>query len=299
MSTVALPPKVTGLLDEVTRIENKLAEAAKLGGDQDLLQEVEDGLKEFRGIVADAVLKEAGQELAAGMAQAGKILEPVVEAPKPVEPGEDQKRLAGVDDEIKRIQAKIKAAEDHGADFSDVNQLNKDIAALDEPIKEAALAAARRELAEVEAELERIKEGRPDPEQDRGADGGPGSDGKDGKDGKDGEDGQDGGGGGGAAGDGDDADAKKNVKGKYSETAKKKEPLTIFVRSKRTVWAWSRANGRWLEQSFDSDLKEVKIITGGILAVAENGAALWDTFLGRWLGQLSVAPDSLEQGEAS
>ena len=64
------------------------------------------------------------------------------------------------------------------------------------------------------------------------------------------------------------------------------------------MWAWSRRDQQWVRQDFDSELIEVKLITGGILAIAQRGAALFDVLFGRWLTLLDTGGETLVEGDA-
>lgn len=74
------------------------------------------------------------------------------------------------------------------------------------------------------------------------------------------------------------------------------ESVCVYVRSDITVWAWDRRTQTWKEYSNGSGIVDVKLIKGGILAVAEQGAAIFDCGLGEWLTELSSAPEDLVEG---
>lgn len=291
-SEIKLPQPISDILDEVARVEEKLARAEKLGAPAQLLDEIGGGLAEFRGLAAAALAAEAQQELKDGRVAAQNFIAGKPEQ-KQVPPGEDQQRIAAVQEEMERIRAKLALARKHGAGQAVIGGIEKDLNALDRPIREAAVAAARRELREARDELERIERGLP-PRQQPPPKGGPGSGGAGGAGGPGG---GGSGGSGGSGGEGGGGDGKGL--GTVKDTEGKKEALTIYVRSARTIWAWDRSAGAWIPHGFDSDIKQVELISGGLLAVAEHGAALWDTFFGRWLGDLSVPGEELTAGEAS
>jgi hypothetical protein len=72
----------------------------------------------------------------------------------------------------------------------------------------------------------------------------------------------------------------------------------VYVKSDRTVWAWSRRDQQWIEEQFGSPLLDVKLISGGILAVAQHRAAIFDSLLGRWLVAIDTATEALVGGES-
>ena len=287
-----LPQPVREVLDQVAKIEKKKQAAEALGADAGQLGAIGEALDALKAAAVGALVQDAGQEQEAGADQAQKIVDGVAADPA-VALNAEQQRIAAAEAEIKRIREKLKKAKEYGANPGVLNGLEDDLAGMRRRMRRAVLAAARREIRELRAELNRIRRGLPP----RGAGNGPGS----GNGNTNGNKNGGGGGGGGAAGGGPSGGAGGGGQpvGRTVETEGKQDALTIFVRSERSVWAWSRSDRRWVEQAFNSDLKEVEIITGGILAVAEHGAALWDTYLARWLPMLSVPGQTLVEGDAS
>ena len=285
--TPQLPPDLGKLLDEVAVIEAKLSRVGDgvPTDDVDAAKEAFEGLK---GDVGLAMLEEARREIADAKAKANAIA--AGEARPAVDPGPDQKAIAEVEQELQRIRDKLAKARENDASDAQVKGIEAGLEQMKKALREAALAAARRELAEARKRAQDIKKGNIPPPPPPPNGGGPGpippmpnpA-----------------GGGGGNGGSDDDSDGSSGAGlGGATTTEEARDPLRIFVRSNDTVWAWSRRDQAWIRQDFDSELIEVKLIEGGIFAIAKMGAALFDVLFGRWLTLLDTGGETLIEGDA-
>lgn len=294
---VKLPGDVEGLLEEVKKLEKKHKEATALGADAAALGTIKEALSAMKSAVVEALVADAQAEMADGAKNAKKVVADAEDAQAGLSPdaaiplSEDQQRIKDAEEEIKRIREKMKKAQKLGAGAAQINGLEADLKGMKRRMRDAVLAAARRERDELRKELNRIRRGLPKPGAKNGPGGGkpvpPKTGGK----------GSGPGSGGGAIPAG--IQPGKAVGETIKTTEKAKDPLTIYVQSKDTVWAWSAHDAKWYAQKFSSDLVKVSLITGGILAISAHSAALWDTYLSRWLKVLDVPADALTDGEAS
>ncbi len=290
---IRLPNGLRELLDELKRLEKKKQAAAELGG-AGVAKAINGLIAELNEAVAAALGAEAKQEAADAGARAAKLADgrPIVAA------GEDQERVADAENEMQRIRDKLDKAKDLlGGNFppdvrDNVRRIERALPELVEDLGRAAVAAAERELKELKEDIDDLQAGRP-------RDGnGPGDRGKQGD--KDKDDDSNSGGGTPSAGAPSGSGGGANVDSiGDGGTRTEPKPLTIYVRSDRSVWAWARRSQVWVEQPFQSDIQEVKIIAGGLLVTATNEAALFDTAFGAWLGVLNVSPSQLIEGDAS
>jgi hypothetical protein len=302
---VALPSSIEELEKEKKRIEDKLKGAKERGVPQAQLDPIEAQLTRLKQQIANALVADAKREVQAAQDAAARVREgrPARGA---VAPGPDQQQLKKFDDEMERIRDKLGRARELGAGAGQVAPVLNALEGLKQKLREAAVAAARRELEALKKQIEDFKKGRPpapeqgpspkqkDPPPDDpnkkgggggGSGGGPGGGGSSGNGGS-----GDGSGGDDSAGDGKVLGAKI--------TDKAPEPARIYVQSEKTVWAWSRRDQTWVAQRFTAKIIEVKLITKGILAIAENGAAIFDTIFGEWLPELKSGSEKLTNGDA-
>ena len=294
---VSLPPDVAAMLRNVEEINEKRNAGLALGMDDNQLAAFDALLAELKPAVINALLQDAKREKDAAKAAAEKVAEGAPEKPTRPEPNADQKQIKQHEDEIKRIEDKLaKAAELGGSDLQ-IRQARDRLPGLKEELADAAIDAAEREIDALREAIERLQRGEPQPDPGKGNGPGPtptptpaptptptptptG------------------GGGGGAPVPGD-GDRDGDVVGQSRTTEKAQDAVTIFVRGARTVWAWHRGRGEWVPHAFASDIVEVKLIGGGIFAIAENEAVLWDTYFGRWLAPLASPAETLVEGKAS
>jgi hypothetical protein len=295
----SLPPSLVSLVEEAQRIEAKLKEAAQQAPAV-AIAPAQEGLKALKEGIARALAADAAREIA----KAGGAAKAIADGKAPVDPpapGADQKRIAAVEDEAKRIQQKAAKAAENGAKPGDLEPIDKGLQELKKAIAEAAVAAAKRELKAAKDEADAIKHGKPP--RPNGSNNGPGPQPQPQPDPPGGGGSSGGGAGAGAGGgtSGDAIDAGIPSTGQSVGKTQKGEPpkpSRIFVKSERTVWAWSRHEQAWVAQHFKSKLVDVRLIDGGILAIAEHGAALFDGAFGEWLPALDSGQETLTGGDA-
>lgn len=201
-------------------------------------------------------------------------------------------RLEELKKEMGRIRKKIALAEEMGVDSAVVagSSLNLDalremLEGLAKEVGRAAIAEARNEIKQAEDEAARIRDGK-GPKKAAGP-GDPDGDGHNGNGGN-------GNGGNGNGGNGNGGNGNGNGGG--SSSSGPPEPVCVFVRSDKLVWAWDRREQAWKRFSNGSEIVKVEFVKGGILAVAKAGAALFDCGLGVWLSELSSSPEDLVEG---
>ena len=192
-------------------------------------------------------------------------------------------RLKELLEEIGRIRDKIDLAEKMGVDSAVVDgsslsldALREMLAGLEKEVGRAAIADAREEIHRAEEEAGRIRDGK-GPKNPAG----PGD-----RDGDGGGDGNGNGGGGNGGGGGGGGGGSSGVP----------DPVCVYVRSDASVWAWDRREQAWKRFTNGSEIVAVEFVKGGILAVAETGAALFDCGLGSWLTELASTPEELVEG---
>lgn len=215
------------------------------------------------------------------------------------------RRIQELQAELGRIRAKLEHARENGVPERDVEDLVEGLPHLDRTVGEAAVAEAKREADRLAAEAQRIHEGRK-----RAGGNHPGNQDDEPDDmAEDDDDSGDGNGGGdGGEGDGDGEEEKKS----YCCCCcccyyKKKDPpmpasgssvpdaTCVYVQSATLVAAWSRPIQDWLVFDAQSEIVEVTFVTGGILAVGKQRAALFDCKLGIWL-KAYESPEELLDG---
>lgn len=225
-------------------------------------------------------------------------------------------RLKELLEEIGRIRDKIDLAEKMGVDSAVVDgsslsldALREMLAGLEKEVGRAAIADAREEIHRAEEEAGRIRDGKgpknPAGPGDRDGDGGGDGDGNGNADGNgNGNGGGNGGGGGGGDGNGNgggengggDGDGGNGDGGGGGGSGGVPDPVCVYVRSDASVWAWDRREQAWKRFTNGSEIVAVEFVKGGILAVAETGAALFDCGLGSWLTELASTPEELVEG---
>lgn len=287
--TVSLPKRLDDLDKEAQVIEEKSKKAKENKGDQAAIAALDEQIKALRASIAKALIEDAKREIKDAADEAKAIAQgkpPKVAVP----PGPDQKAIAESEEELERVKAKLAKAAEYGATPAQQHALDGQIAAMKKAIRDAALAAAKRELKEAKQKADDIKNGKGPPPPPNGN--GPG---------QQPDPPQGGGGGGGGSGSGGangGSDGSGTAAGKTA-SSKEPDPLRVFVKSERTVWAWSRRDQAWISHRFNSKLIDVKMISGGILAIAEHEAMIFDTLFGRWLTDLTTGNDTLVGGDAS
>ena len=316
--TITLPRKVQDVLDEIERIQKKIAALQKLGGDTA-------GTENFFQValkrITTQLAAEARAEIVAAEAAAERLNAPPPEQlPHARDPGvaanDDIERLEAIEKERARIREKLKHARRHtpaGEPTDLEDDAEADLAAMDKKIRRAARDAARREMRDLDREIEDIARGRPR-RNHRGPAGNPpppppppppddkkDADADDDKKGGGGSSG----GGGSASGDPGTIDVgtveteKGDTVGKRKEGNKEPAIPTIYVRNETKIWTWNARELVWLEMDFGAELVEVQTITGGLLAFSATRAALYDSYLGEWLPQLDVPGGVLNEAKAA
>ena len=207
------------------------------------------------------------------------------------------KRIEELEKERYRIQEKLKIAREYGVPEHRLAPLVEKLEAVDRLIGTAAREEAKRELRCLAEEARRIRDGRKKPGGNH-----PGNK-HDDPDDHDGDDDDDNG-----MDDGDTPDGngdKPNGDGNGGDKKKKcccccccpkpkpdKKPASgssvpdatcVYVQGPTTVAAWSRPRQDWVVFQAGSPIVKVVLVTGGILAVAERAAAIFDCKLGIWL----------------
>lgn len=279
---VKLPQPVQDVFDEVGRIRKKIANLGEIGAPAALVSMLNEALKLAMDEVNEHLAIEAKREiqLLGGMAQqVAQNLDP----DQAVEKNEDLEDLDEVEKEKKRIAEKLKVARKHRdglEDENDIRQLEKQVEDLDDDIREAAIAAAQRELEALKKKIDNIKNGEPDKDKGKG----PGATPTPTKDDKKPD-----------AASGDKNDEKDTDKDKALKAPK---VHTIYVRDKAKVWAWNPRTSDWVPMDFLSEIVEVKLIKGGILAFSPVRAAIYDGYVGVWLPALDLPGGALSKGDA-
>lgn len=209
-------------------------------------------------------------------------------------------RLKELLEEIGRIRDKIDLAEKMGVDSAVVDgsslsldALREMLAELEKEVGRAAIADAREEIHRAEEEAGRIRDGK-GPKEPAGP-GGRDGNGRGEADGG-GEGDGNGNGGGGNGGGGGDGDGGNGDGGGGGGSGGVPDPVCVYVRSDASVWAWDRREQAWKRFTNGSEIVAVEFVKGGILAVAETGAALFDCGLGSWLTDLASTPEELVEG---
>lgn len=204
-------------------------------------------------------------------------------------------RVNALKDELERINKKIETALEHGQTENDLRVVVRRRDELVSLIGEAAKEEARREIEIAKREARRLKQGKKKPGGNH-----PGNPDDDADD----QDDDDGNGGNGNGGNGDGGEHKKDCCCCCCE-AKEKRPASgssvpdatcVYVRTGTIVAAWNRGAQRWEEFDANSEVIKVSFITGGILAVGKDKAAIFDCKLGQWLAAYDPA-DALVDGE--
>lgn len=208
-------------------------------------------------------------------------------------------RVNALKDELERINKKIETALEHGQTENDLRVVVRRRDELISLIGEAAKEEARREIEIAKREARRLKQGKKKPGGNH-----PGNQDDDADDQDDDDDDDEGNGGNGNGGNGDGGGHKKDCCCCCCE-AKEKKPASgssvpdatcVYVRTGTIVAAWNRGAQRWEEFDANSEVIKVSFITGGILAVGKDKAAIFDCKLGQWLAAYDPA-DALVDGE--
>jgi len=207
------------------------------------------------------------------------------------------KRVQGLKEELERIRKKIELARECGLADGKIKELIELADDLKEPIGEAIEKEAQREAEALKEEAARIKKGRKMPGGNH-----PGNkdDCPDDTDDDDDDDDEDDGNG---NGNGNGDDKKKCCcccKPAPSPASGSSVPdaTCVYVRGETTVAAWSRAMQEWKVFDAGSPIVDVVMITGGILAVGERRAAIFDCKLGDWLAPYD-STETLQEGGGS
>lgn len=290
--TVELPKPVADLIAEVKRVQQKIATLKELNAPAGVIDQLSELLARAEREIAEAISEDAKRELAAlGQAAAGVAAGNAPLAPPgEVKPNAEQNAIRELLDEAERIRQKLKVAQENGAKPNDLKPIENELAKLKDAIRDAALAAAKREVDQAKKEAKNLEQGKPafpppkpKPKKDDGDD----------------DDSGGGGGGGGTGGNGGDDDDGGNVIGEIKEGNEIPDALRMYVRSENIVWAWSRFTQSWVEQKFNSKIIDVQLIDNAILVIAEHQAAIFDAGFGVWIALLDTGPATLLEGEAS
>ncbi len=212
------------------------------------------------------------------------------------------KRLAELEKERARIKEKLEIAEDYGVPEHKLRPLVEKLELIDKLIGTAAREEAKRELRCLAEEARRVRDGKKKPggnhpgnkhdepddddddDDDNDQNGNGGGNGDNNGSGNGDGNGHDGGGGGGkkqcccccCC-------AKPKSDKKPASGSSVPDATCVYVQGPTSVAAWSRARQDWVVFRAGSPIVKVVLITGGILAVAERGAAIFDCKLGIWL----------------
>ncbi|NKC17001.1 MAG: hypothetical protein GKR94_33835 [Gammaproteobacteria bacterium] len=187
------------------------------------------------------------------------------------------KRLEELNIEVERINKKLDMAQEFGLNEEDLGVVIRRLEELHDLIGDAAKEEARREINCAKKEARRIRDGRKKPGGNH-----PGND-DDEPDDKDDPDDPDGGDG------GDDekccccckctpAAAPSPASGSSVPDA-----TCVYVQTETTVAAWDRGQQRWEVFDAQSAIVKVTFISGGILVVGKDKAAIFDCKIGLWL----------------
>lgn len=313
-SKVTIPRPVQEVVDEVERIKAKIKQMQELGGDTSTTEGL---LEEAMPAILGELATEARYEII-GLKEQAQHLNHAVRPDKPdpnarnnaIQANEDINRLEGFEAERKRIEEKIKHAKRHaepGADTGPEDRLIEALKRMDRRIRDAARAAARKEIKDLNQDIDDLRRGKPKRDHVNGPGGkGPDTPDKPDDDDKDDDDQNNrrGGGGGGGSGSADDPDditaGDTGVRLKPGSKTKGEAPdlATIFVRSENTVFAWDARDLQWNPMEFPEELIEARKIDGGILAFSKSKAALYDTKLGEWLPTLMTEENVLSASVA-
>lgn len=219
-------------------------------------------------------------------------------------------RLIDLEIERDRIKEKLEIAKEYGVPGHRLQPLIEKLGQIEKLIGTAAREEARRELRCLAEEARRIRDGKKRPggnhpgnkndepddhddddDDDRDGSGGNPPDGNGGPD--------DGGGNGG----GEDkqkcccccCDKSKGEK-KPASGSSVPDATCVYVQGPTTVAAWSRPRQDWVVFQAGSPIVKVVLVTGGVLAVAERAAAIFDCKLGLWLKTYRPADVPLADG---
>lgn len=211
------------------------------------------------------------------------------------------KRLQDLLEELKKIEKKREIAIEHGASDNDLRILDREMKRLLGRVGKAAEREAVREARDAQIEANRIRDGKP--QKPKPCENSPGNPNPPGGmppgGGTPPPGGTPPGGGTPPPGGGTPPAGGTPSGGGATPSSQLPNANCIYTHSENTVWAWSRPAQKWIPFKFDSTIKEVKFVTGGIFAIAEKGAVLFDCTLGSWLRPLDSTPDLLLNGEGT
>ena len=284
---VTLPKPVQDVFDEIDRVKKKIEKLGEIGAPDNLVAALDNALKQAIETVNEHLDTEARKEIGdlGGMA---KLVGQNLVADPAVGKNEDLEDLDEVDAEKKKIAEKLKVARKHRDgldDENDIRGVERDVKELDDAIREAAIAAAKRELEELKKKIDQIRKGKPDKNKGQGPGAKPKKPKPNDKDKKNGS----------SSASSDKEDDKDDEK---KSELKAPKVHTIYVRDKTKVWAWDPRTTDWVEMDFGEEIVEVKLIKGGILAFSAVRAAIYDSYVGVWLEALDVPGGELIKGDA-
>lgn len=203
------------------------------------------------------------------------------------------KRLEELMKEQERIGKKLEFALEKGVAENELGLLRGRLKRIGALIGDAAKEEARREAANLEKEARRVRDGKKRPGGNH-----PGNE-CDEPDEKEGP--ANGNGGDGGDGDGDGGGDKKcccccccKPAPAPASGSSVPDATCVYVRTETTVAAWNRAGQRWEVFDAMSEIVKVTFITGGILAIGKDKAAIFDCKLGQWLKPYDPAADLVD-----
>jgi hypothetical protein len=190
-----------------------------------------------------------------------------------------KKRLDELVEEVGRINKKLELAREMGLTEADLKIVLRRLGELNDLIGDAAKEEARREINCAKKEARRVRDGRKKPGGNH-----PGNDDDEPDDKDDDDDKKDGGGG---SGDGGGGEGKSccccKPEAKPASGSSVPDATCVYVQTDTTVAAWDRGQQRWEVFDAQSAIIKVTFITGGILAIGKDRAAIFDCKLGLWL----------------
>ncbi len=224
------------------------------------------------------------------------------------------KRIAELEKERDRILEKLEIAKEYGVPDHKLRPLVEKLEEVEKLIGRAAREEAKRELRCLAEEARRVRDGKKKPggnhpgnkhddpddtddddDDDQNGQGNGGTPNGDG--GGNGDGNGDGGAGGGKCCCCCCAKAKSDKKPASGSSVP--DATCVYVQGPTTVAAWSRARQDWVVFQAGSPIVKVVLITGGILAVAERAAAIFDCKLGIWLKTYHPSDIPLSDGGGS
>ena len=317
-----LPAPLTELINERNRVANKLGVVAQLAPNLNV-QALKDALQELDAGLAEAIVKEAGQEIEQAKRDAQAVGDSLPSSPLEAELARQKRELESQERELTREREAEKQRQEEisklpqGADRDEQQgELNKD--RLESDRREKANEKLRRDLEKAEREVAKADEARRQREADALArraeaekQGTPPA-----GEGRGGNPGPTptptptptpaGGGVGGTPEPKPDEEADDETDAEADAEANSPDdtstgrvvgairrgtippPTVLYVKGEKSVWAWNRSTQTWDGRDFGSAILSVQKLDGGILVIAEHQACIYDFIWGKWLSPLET-----------